>query len=243
MAQGPDFGAGRVRFCILFCDLTPIMQQRARPWSGSMLVWNLHLSSEPIMAKAKSKSSATETNSTPAPEPEVDAGSNVDKIRDIIFGSQMRDYEQRFGRLEERLLKESRELRDEMKRRFDALETYVKQEIETQTKQLRDERRERTDADGELTDELRSTKTALERRLGRLQEELEESESTLRQTILDQAKTMTDDLQQQSAALTKTLDQAVAELRDSKTDRAALAALLQEMALRLTDDLHLPGSD
>ncbi len=34
------------------------------------------------------------------------AGGNVDKIRDILFGSQMRDYETRFARLEESLLRE-----------------------------------------------------------------------------------------------------------------------------------------
>ena len=32
---------------------------------------------------------------------------NVDKIRDILFGSQMRDYDSRFSRFEERLLKET----------------------------------------------------------------------------------------------------------------------------------------
>jgi len=32
---------------------------------------------------------------------------NVDKIRDILFGSQMRDYESRFARLEETLIKET----------------------------------------------------------------------------------------------------------------------------------------
>ncbi|ARA93442.1 hypothetical protein AWN76_009925 [Rhodothermaceae bacterium RA] len=195
---------------------------------------------------ARTKSPASPSPEPERPEealPESDPGSNVDKIRDILFGSQMRDYEQRFVRLEERLLKESRELRDEMKRRFDALETYVRQEVETQTKHLREERRERTEAIDELTDEVRGTRTALERRLGRLQEEWTQSESALRQTILDQAKAMTDDLQQQNAALTEALERAVAELRERKTDRAALAGLLQEMALRLTDELHLPGSD
>ena len=32
-------------------------------------------------------------------------GANVDKIRDILFGSQMRDYEKRFSRLEDNVTK------------------------------------------------------------------------------------------------------------------------------------------
>src|ERR1700749_3579611 len=43
---------------------------------------------------------------------------NVDKIRDILFGSQMRDYESRFARLEEALVKETAEIRETSRRRF-----------------------------------------------------------------------------------------------------------------------------
>src|SRR6185295_6529950 len=64
-------------------------------------------------------------------------GGNVDKIRDILFGTQMRDYEKRFVRLEERLLKESADLREDVKRRFDSLEIYVKKELESLTDRLK----------------------------------------------------------------------------------------------------------
>ena len=41
---------------------------------------------------------------------ELREGQNVDKIRDILFGNQMRDYEKRFARLEERVTKASEAL-------------------------------------------------------------------------------------------------------------------------------------
>ncbi len=50
---------------------------------------------------------------------------NLDKVRDILFGSQMRDNERRFGRLEERLAKEAGDLRDETRKRLDSLEVYA----------------------------------------------------------------------------------------------------------------------
>ena len=56
-----------------------------------------------------------------AAEIEPRDGANVDKIRDILFGSQMRDYEKRFSRLEERLTKAQDTLREDLKKRFDAL--------------------------------------------------------------------------------------------------------------------------
>ena len=54
---------------------------------------------------------------------------NVEKIRDIIFGGQMRDYDRRFSRLEERVLKETSDLRSEITRRLQELEDFAKQEF------------------------------------------------------------------------------------------------------------------
>ena len=72
------------------------------------------------MSKEKKKASSslshakTEVRSGPAKaaKEEPDIGS-VDKIRDIIFGNQMRDYDTRFSRLEERLIGEVKDLREE----------------------------------------------------------------------------------------------------------------------------------
>ena len=46
---------------------------------------------------------------------------SIDKVRDILFGGQMRDYERRFIKLEERLLQETSELKDEVRKRLAAL--------------------------------------------------------------------------------------------------------------------------
>ena len=49
----------------------------------------------------------------------------------IVFGSQMRDYESRFARLEETSFKETLEMRKTNRRRFDQLESYIKRELES----------------------------------------------------------------------------------------------------------------
>src|SRR3979409_1479285 len=77
---------------------------------------------------------------------ELGGGGNIDKIREILFGIQMRDYEKRFARLEERLLKESGDLREEAKKRFDSLELYIKHEMEALTERLTAEQHARTES-------------------------------------------------------------------------------------------------
>ncbi|MBW4571424.1 MAG: hypothetical protein KME31_26440 [Tolypothrix carrinoi HA7290-LM1] len=51
---------------------------------------------------------------------------SLDKVRDILFGNQMREVERKFARLEERLIKECTNLRDENRKRLDSLESYFK---------------------------------------------------------------------------------------------------------------------
>ena len=47
----------------------------------------------------------------PAPK---QGGADIDKVRDILFGNQMREVERRFARLEERLIKETIDLKEDL---------------------------------------------------------------------------------------------------------------------------------
>ncbi|MBK6304308.1 MAG: hypothetical protein IPF47_00805 [Gemmatimonadetes bacterium] len=78
-----------------------------------------------------------------APMPTPPDTGNVDKIRDILFGAQMRDYDRRFTTLEERLLRESGELRDDMHRRLTATEQFLRGELESLSASLSAEQRDR----------------------------------------------------------------------------------------------------
>ena len=70
--------------------------------------------------------------------------------------------------------------------------------------------------------------------MGRAQREL-------RQQILDLHQSMTDELQRRSDEILSRLAREVAELRNDKLDRAQLATLLTEVAMRLNNELSLPG--
>ncbi len=119
---------------------------------------------------------------------ELREGANVDKIRDILFGSNMREYEKRFARLEERLTKSSDALRDDLKKRFDTLESYVREEIEALGQRLKNEKAERTEALKELTRESRDSAKTLEKKLSQLEDSLESAQGDLRSRILEQSK-------------------------------------------------------
>lgn len=76
---------------------------------------------------------------SPKGSAEEAAPGNVDKIRDILFGSQMKDYETRFNRLEETLLSQTSDLRESTRKRLDALENYLRKELESLQSRLKAE--------------------------------------------------------------------------------------------------------
>ena len=59
---------------------------------------------------------------------EQTAGS-VDKIRDILFGTQIKSYEARFARLEESIARDLAEMKDAASRRFETLESFVRRKL------------------------------------------------------------------------------------------------------------------
>jgi hypothetical protein len=168
---------------------------------------------------------------------------NLEKVRDILFGSQMREVDRRFLRLEERILKETRDLRDDIKRRLDALEAYTNKEADALGAQLRQEHGERLDAHAKLSRELADTTTGFERRSSALDEQLARGQREIRQMILEQQQRLTEEMRVKVDEVLAALARETHELRSDKTDRVALAALLKEMAMRLTDEFRLPGDE
>src|SRR6202451_3959242 len=125
-------------------------------------------------------------------------GANVDKIRDILFGSQMRDYDKRFVRLEDRLIKDAESLREEMKKRFESLEAFVQKELESLGVRLKTEKSERGEAVKELGVTFRDSSKAFDKRLGSLDDQLTGDTAELRARILEQSKALTSEIAEKS---------------------------------------------
>ncbi len=180
---------------------------------------------------------------------DLSGGGNIDKIREILFGSQMRDYEKRFSRLEDRLLKECANLKDETRKRLEALELFMQQEVESLSERIRTAQEANIEAtkditreaNQELAQELRNTTKSLDRRVSHLDDQSTKNQRELRQQLLEQSKNLSDDIQQKYVEILSMLEQEALELRTEKTDRATLAALFTEMAMRLNHEFTLPS--
>ena len=166
---------------------------------------------------------------------EQTAGS-VDKIRDILFGAQIKSYEARFARLEESVARDLSEMKDAAARRFESLETFVKKEIEALASRLKAEREERTDQLREIAGDLKTSGEALSKKILDLDNKTAEAQSGLRQDLMNESNKLQDDIRQKSDSLTALLERRTTELREVKLDRTAFAAMLNELALQISQE-------
>jgi DNA anti-recombination protein RmuC len=164
------------------------------------------------------------------------SAASIDKVRDILFGGQVREFDRRFARLEERLLKETNDLKDHLKARLEALEKFTKKETESLADKIKSEHEDRIDAHSTLTKELKDATKAFEKRTASLDDQQTKSQRELRQQILEQGQKLSEELRKRVDDVLARLASEAQVLRNDKADRATIAALLTEMALRLSGE-------
>ena len=165
---------------------------------------------------------------------------SVDRIRDILFGAQVRQYDQRFHGVEEMIRNEVVKLREETRKANETLEQYTKKGLESLIAQLKAEQKERSDSGSDLAKKLDNLNKTLEKRINRLEETTNAGRLDLQEQILQQSKNLLQEIQQLHTELTATLRKAVQELRKEKADRLALGNLFNEIGLRLKEEFKLP---
>jgi hypothetical protein len=168
------------------------------------------------------------------------ADRNVDQIRDILFGGQMRDYERRFNDLNARLEAELARMREAQDKRLAQIDKRVDDQLEKLGKLLRQEIQDRNrsidDVESRLQQASRTARGEVATALESHGQELAAADERLRAALADLHKATTARAGETEAALTRMS----AELRGEKVGRDDLAALLTEFALRLKGDFDLP---
>jgi hypothetical protein len=171
----------------------------------------------------------------------LDESGNVDRIRNILFGSQMRDYDGRFQKLEERLAREAGELRGDLQRQLQALEAFMKGEVESMTNRVKTEQSERAQAVEQLAREMAETAKGLELKINNLDSQAAKDIRDLRAQLLEQSKALSAEMKEKHDQMKGELDHEAGQIRDAMTGREALAEMLTEVALRLKNEFRVPG--
>lgn len=167
------------------------------------------------------------------------ANNNVDQIRDILFGGQMRDYELRFARLEEKLEKEQARLASDMNSRLDSLDKFVRRELQRHVEKLQQERKSRMAEIQELTQAMQHLDTQLSDKIQNLDDETKEDFSEVRQALRDEVSQLQMRLREQQDDLLSNLNNETSKLRADKISHQSLSGLFSELGMRLNGDFPI----
>ena len=167
-------------------------------------------------------------SATADPQPE-----SLDKVRDILFGGQMRAVEGRLQGLEERLRAEHESLRADFAKQVESLDGFIRSEVQMLGDRLAAERTKRGDELKSLAAEIKETIRSLEKRHVKLEESANLADAALRDQLLLQSTSAATELARMGERLGAELTRSHQALDTAKTDRTALATLLTDMAARL----------
>jgi hypothetical protein len=165
----------------------------------------------------------------------------VDRIRDILVGSEMRDYDGRLQRLDERLAGEAAQARAEVQNRFEALENSLKGEVESLINRLNAEQAERRTAIEKLGHDLAEAAKAFELKINNLSEYACEIHDLHRQ-LLEESKALSTEVKEKQEQMQADLNRQAEQLGGTIIGRQALAEVLSDVALRLKNEPRPPGA-
>ena len=161
---------------------------------------------------------------------------DVDKIRDIIFGGQMREYAQRFDELERTVTGAVDRLVKEVDKRFADLERTMGGQIQKVADKLTTEREQRKTDHSSTKSQLKEIEKLVDSKLadsdGRLAAELDEVHGV----IEEEAKALSALIDKLRAEMNKLVSAEAARLDKDKLASKDLAQLFTELARRLKDN-------
>lgn len=160
----------------------------------------------------------------------------VDKIRELLFGNQMQDYDRRFAVMEERFQQRLRDIEAESSRSLMSLEASLKKQMESMTAQFRNDKDVLAEANKALERGLRENIQALEKRAGQAADHLGRTEREFMERLERASQDLRDEMRKRSEDLHGTLERMFSELSNVKTDRNLLAGLFVEIARCLNQD-------
>jgi hypothetical protein len=184
------------------------------------------IDTQTIKAAQEALSSASGTADAPG----------VDKIRELLFGNQMQDYDRRFAVLEQRFQQKMRDLEGESARALQTMESSIKKQMESIASQVRQEQDLRAEADKELGRGLREQIQGLEKHLSKASDQLATLDREFTERLGHESQTLRDDIKRRNEDTHVTIERMFSELSNVKTDRNLLAGLFVEIARCLNQD-------
>ena len=158
---------------------------------------------------------------------------DIEKVRDILFGKYVSNFEQRFAELEARLEADVDQLKDKLIDKMSNMDGDVNESLGRLDKQIIEEKSVRDAELRSLQSTLLEAEAALKNAIATMEDQANQELASVRASLEESHQDLLDRTLSNQAELTSQLDQQKEELENDKVGRQSLALLLDEVAIKL----------
>lgn len=165
---------------------------------------------------------------------------NIDQIRDIIFGAQLRDYNNRFEKIETELSLLQQEMHDYAEQVKSVLSTEVRAAVDSFEKKLKSINLNTQEENADLRQQIDRINRKFSTHLEALDESVDKQTSSMRDDLSQTRERLQEEVRTLRNQVFDELDKRLSLLRDVKVSRDDMAEVLFELGMRLKGTEFVP---
>lgn len=165
---------------------------------------------------------------------------NIDQIRDIIFGAQLREYNGRFEKIESDLLSMHQELLDRINEVRANYSTELRVAVEALDKKLKTLQTSTDEERQDLRAQIERTHRKSSASFDKLNSDLEASTTSIRDDLTETKAKMQEDMRGLRTYVQEELDRRLSAIGNMKISRDDMAEILFELGMRLKGTEFVP---
>ncbi|BAU14811.1 hypothetical protein LEP3755_53640 [Leptolyngbya sp. NIES-3755] len=166
---------------------------------------------------------------------------NIDQIRDIIFGSQIRDYDNRLSKIESDLLLIQQDGRDRLEQVKSILESEIRTVVEALEKKLKSYQALNQEECADLRQQSDRLNKKFVNTIQSLDESVHRQFSSVRTEISETKTKLREDVNALRDLVLEELDRRFSSLQDAKVSRDDIAETLFELGMRIKGTEFIPA--
>jgi DNA anti-recombination protein RmuC len=165
---------------------------------------------------------------------------NIDQIRDIIFGAQLREYNGRFEKIESDLLSMHQELLDRINEVRTSHSTELRVAVEALDKKLKTLQTSTDEERQDLRAQIERTHRKSSASFDKLNGDLEAATTSIRDDLSETKAKMQEDMRGLRTYVQEELDRRLSAIGNMKISRDDMAEILFELGMRLKGTEFVP---
>ena len=158
---------------------------------------------------------------------------NVDQIRTLLFGTQQKEYEGRFKKLESELSNLQQEMRDRLTQLHEMFSTELRAAVATLEQKIQYLSSTSQDKFSDVRQQIDRTEANFSEQLTTLTETVETQRESLANEIADSRRKIKEEIQTLKTQIFEDMNKRFSGLKDSKVSREDLAEILFELCMRV----------